>query len=74
MQIFVPLLFFLYIQQIKTFKESHNINMIKQINKKSDIVFLTLIEKSKTIFEIILKTNILSSENFSFNLKIFVKK
>ena len=55
------------------FKKPHNVSIIEQTKKKINIIFLTLIEKLNTFFEIILKINIFSNENFSFNLKIFVK-
>ena len=65
---------FFHVKQIKTFEKSHNTETIKKIKKKIDILLSIVIEKSNTLFEIVLKADILSNESLSFSLKTFDKK
>ena len=58
----------------KRLKNRIALKRLKKLKEKVDILLSIVIEKSNTLFEIALKTNTLSNERFSSNLKILDEK
>ena len=57
----------------KRLKNRIALKRLKRLKEKIDISLSIVVEKSNTLFEIVLKIDIFSNESFSFSLKIFVE-
>ena len=74
MKTFALLLLSFISNKSKRLKKRIALKRLKKLKEKIDISLSIVIEESNALFEIVLKTNILSNETLSSNLKILVEK